>query len=487
MKQIKFFLISFILLLCQSANLQYDQSINVTNYITQASFNRTVAEWEPAIGTMVSWPSSLPHKLLLELAKDAHLFTLVANKADKEEAQKWYSKWGIKNINNTFIEIPLGISAPWIRDWGPSAVFTPNLDLKLSNDISRFTNPHSPLACTDSLNYKLAILSDTDDEAVNALGKNLKFDVLDLPFISTGGNFITDGLGTAFSTCILPKENKFQKISEEQFFEFNKKLLGIHNYHIISNFEKNGIQHIDCFMKLLDDRRILVAEPPLDHELYPIYNDIVIKELSTFKNSHGQPYEILRIKLGRYEGELLSAYTNALIVNNTVYVPLYQITEDIEAIQTWKEAMPGYTIKGFIFDLDNEPHISKNIKEHYTNGNGWKNNDALHCRTRALCDRNMVFISTYQEKSKLFVTIIDYSKKGLILSKCKVFWRVKGKHELKENVLIKTKNANGFYFDIPKLQSEEHLEYYISAKSKSGNVATLPKTAPNGFYQFSLD
>ena len=35
-------------------------------------------------------------------------------------------------------------------------------------------------------------------------------------------------------------------------------------------------------MKLLDEERILVIEPPQDHKLYKIYEDIVQNELSNW-------------------------------------------------------------------------------------------------------------------------------------------------------------------------------------------------------------
>ncbi|MBK8644453.1 MAG: hypothetical protein IPN15_20245 [Saprospiraceae bacterium] len=50
-------------------------------------------------------------------------------------------------------------------------------------------------------------------------------------------------------------------------------------------------------MTLLDEERMLVAEPPADHELYGIYENIVQNELSKLNTIYGRPYEILRLKL----------------------------------------------------------------------------------------------------------------------------------------------------------------------------------------------
>ena len=40
---------------------------------------RIVAEWEPAIGTMIRWPLGIPSDLVVELASDDVLYVLVEN------------------------------------------------------------------------------------------------------------------------------------------------------------------------------------------------------------------------------------------------------------------------------------------------------------------------------------------------------------------------------------------------------------------------
>ena len=328
---------------------------------------------------MIVWPLSVPHKLVIELSNDTQLYTLVENETTKLEAIKWYKAWGIDTTNTKFILAPQGIDSWWVRDWGPSAVFSPVGEMMLGDGKYIYSTPASKIECGDSLLflYKTSddkiIKTEVDDNATVPLGKELKIKVLDLPFINTGGNVMTDGLGTAFSTCILTNENRFYGVSDENFLDINRELLGINRYNIISNFEMNGIQHIDCFMKLLDEERILIAEPPQDHELFEVYQSIIQNEISKLKTPYGRPYKILRIKSNRYKEDGLAAYTNSIIVNKTIYVPLFQIAEDKIALQRWQEVMPGYIIKGFEFDLKDEPIVSKEMTEHYTSGYGWSN------------------------------------------------------------------------------------------------------------------
>lgn len=477
-----------------------DHSSLVVNYYTQANTNRTAAEWEPAKGTMVVWPLCVPYKLVVELAKDNHLYTLVENDSSKNEAQKWYDKWGIDRAKVTFVNAPQGVDAWWTRDWGPSAIFMPDGNMKLGDGKYIFSTPNTKMGCDDSLKFiytdkeNKIIKTETDDNATLPLGKGLNIGVLDLPFITTGGNVLTDGLGTAFSSCILLNENKFYGVSNENFFRLNKELAGFNRYHILPNFEKRGIQHLDCLMKLLDEERILVAEPPTDHELYAVYENIVENELKKLKTVHGRPYEIVRIKTGRYDKEQLAAYTNSIIVNKTIYVPLFQIKEDNEALQLWQKAMPGYTVKGFTFALKDEPIVSKAIQEHYKSGYGWDDGDALHCRTRAVWDSEMLYLSTKKieagvnakHRNIVYNTMIDYSKKGLIKAKNQLYWRVKGGKNWQTIPLKKTSNPQHFFAEIPYHQEGKTVEYYISAESKSGKKETQPRTAPAGAYQFVI-
>ena len=492
-----FLVLIFALSACKN---QIQEATLESNYYTQSNTNRTAAEWEPAKGTLVAWPLALPHKLLVELAKDNHLYTLVENDSIKKEAQQWYGKWGIEASQNTFVYVPRGIDFWWTRDWGPSAIFTPDGKMKLADANCLYVPPRAKWGCTDSL-YSLfsdkqheALESEIDDNTIVPLAKGLNLEVLNLSFINIGGNFMTDGLGTAFSTCILTSENKFYNIPEAQYFKLNKELQGIKSYHIVSNFEKMGIQHIDCFMKLLDEERILVAEPPVDHELYPVYENIVQNELKKLKTVYGRPYEILRLKTDRYEAEKLAAYTNSIIVNKTIYVPLFQIKADNIALQTWRKAMPGYTVKGFEFALKDEPFLAPGMQEQYSSGYGWKGGDALHCRTRAVWDNEMLFISVKRLSSKLainapltvYATIIDYSKKGLVPNSSTLYWRIKGERNWKTESLKSADNDTHFYTTIPAKAPHKIIEYYFSAASKSGNKETMPRTAPSGFYTVEL-
>ncbi len=460
--------------------------------------NRMAAEWEPALGTLITWPLSIPHQLAIELARDNKLFTLVADDAGQKDAVKWFAKWHIDPRRVKFIRAPQGIDASWVRDWGPHAVFTADGTMKLADGKYIYSTPATGLNCDDPLYFlfltpdKQIIRTDIDDKTPQFIALSADLKVIELPFAFTGGNVISDGQENGFSTCVITNENLYGGEPEEKFFTDVKNILGIDHYNIISNFETNGIQHIDCFMKLLDEERLLVIRPPEDHPSFPIYENIVNNQLPQFKNAYGRPYQILRLDSDRYRGDELAAYSNSLILNKTVYVPLFGIKQDSVALTQWAAAMPGYTIKGFEFVLAKEPALSEDCRRHYGTF-GWNSGDALHCRTRAMWDPEMLYMSVdriasyVQPENEYTVSVIikDYSKKGLVNGSLKLSWRIKGTSVWNE-IQLMPGHTDLYHASIPGARTGITVEYFVSAKDKSGRSESMPRTAPEGVYVFSV-
>ena len=497
-------LLSCLIFVAQVFNA-YSQSANVSVVSPDDTYSpsnrpRMAAEWEPAIGVLITWPLSLPHKLVVELAKDTKLYILVETRASQQDAIKWFSKWGILPDRVKFITAPQGIDASWTRDWGPPAVFTHEGTMKLADGKYLYATPVTGLACDDTLQFiykddKNQILqTKIDDKIPDYVASSIEIDMVNLPFVFTGGNVISDGQKTAFSTCALSNENKYTGVSDEKFRHDVKQLLGIEQYNFISNFEEHGIQHIDCFMKLLDEERILVMRPPVDHPSYAQYEGIITHELSQLKNAYGRPYQILRIDTDRYRDDELAAYANSLILNQNIYVPLFGIPQDSMALKQWSDAMPGYTVKGFDFVLSREPALQPHAKEIYK-GIGWTGGDALHCRTRAIWNPNMIYISVDRLPAKVAkakeyeikAILKDYSKGSLDPTMIKVMWRVQGKEEWKESKLTRTQILDQYTATIQGGQAGVTIEYYVTAHSNWGSNQTMPVVAPKGFYQFTID
>lgn len=491
-----------IILLGSCKNERNTRKYQSDNYY-QITGNRQVAEWEPAKGVYFVWPPVIPKELIIELSKDTHIYPFVDGDAGQQDAQEWLEKWEIDLNNVTFIHLTTkGEVTP--RDWGPSAVFTKKGEFKITDGQYKYACPSTDMACNDSLEFQLAengekYRSTLVDTAIATIGNRLGLEVLDLPFTNTGGNVLTDGMGTAFSTCILLTENRYNGLSDREFFHLNDSLLGLSNYNIISNFDKIGIQHIDCLLKLLDEETILVAEPPKDHELYNTYETIVQNELAPLNTIYNRPYTIKRIKVAPYytdnDAAYLSAYTNSVILNKNVYVPLFGIEEDSLALETWRSLMPGYSIKGYYYVLKDQPLKSNYHFEGFDEigvETGWVYEDAIHCRTKAIWDENMIFISVKKvlpeinlsQNAILHATIIDYSNPDLTVQDVFLNWRKKGNDSWNKLKMEIDSIPHHWMAEFPEKENGIEIEYYVEAKSSSGATQNRPITAPEGFYTF---
>jgi len=441
------------------------------------------AEWEPVIGSIIAWPLIIPRTLVIELARGSmQLYVMVSDEVNRYAAEKAFKEWGVNMDNVHFVVTRLGLAWGWPRDWGPFAVYSESGAYWLADP--RFvTYPLAGPDCNKNMRPDLFPKERYigDDLATSSLADSLGFDIVHIAAALTGGNFLVDGYGTAFSTCVIQMENRWLGLRDEELSRLIKEYLGIKKHIILPNYEKTGIQHIDCAIKPLNEETLLVMRVPEDHHEYAVIEEIAQK-LERLTDAYGRPYKIVRIGTGRYKNESLAAYTNSLIFNKKVFMPFYGIPEDKQALKTWQEAMPGYEIIGFENDIP-VPVMG------YT---GWQSFDGLHCRVRAIWDPGMLRMAHRRMDSTVKpakswpveVTIHDYSEAGLIPEELQLHFRSHSDQKWKTILLRSTANPSLFQALIPGAEPGETVEYYLSAADRSGRQETLPRTAPDSFYSF---
>ncbi len=500
LKNLQFVVLMLAIFLASCGSVETNQEI-IEQSNKKHETNRVAAEWEPALGTIVVWPLDIPHQLVIELAKDAKLYTMVPNQEEIVIAKEWFTKWNIDLNNVEFIISAQGLDSWWARDWGAFGAFDTAGTYSLADGQYAYSTPVTGMGCEDTLQFlfyetdeatgekKIKLMTEDDNTPLD-IANHMGYNRVDLPFTYTGGNVFMDGRGTSLSTCIIKNENRHIGGSDEQLVSDAKKLLGIETYNFISNFEHEGIQHIDCLLKMLDENRLFVMQPPADHSLFQVYEDVVNNELSALRNSKGEPYEIIRLNTNRYDGEELAAYSNSLIINKNVYVPLFGIAQDSIALSQWEDALPGYTVKGFLYKVHEEPILHPRVLQRRASGFGWNSGDALHCRTRAMWDPEMLYIAITQKPVKaengytIEANIIDYSNSGLLRSEMQLMWREKGT-EAWNNAQMAESDKDCYYKAILTLEAGKTIEYYITAGTVTGKTQTKPMTAPKGFYTFT--
>ena len=460
---------------------------------------RFIAEWEPTLGVIISYPLNVPHTLVVALAKDHHLYITADSEESKQNAIEDLTTWQVDLAHVSFIIGPHGTDMSWPRDWGPHALFDENKQMNLVDPLYLHRTPYSSVKGNDPLwkcrfrKLKLKILgkqTNPDNEMPVHFAQFFGQNIIRLPFALTGGNFYTDGHGLAMSMEVLLNENdRLNNVDEEDFFSYCEENLGINKYAIFPNFEDHGIQHIDCFLKMLDEERLLIQRPPQDHKYYHRYNEIIETEIKSLRTAYGRPFQILRMDTDRFRGEELAAYVNSLILNKHIYVPLYGIAQDEIALQQWQAAMPGYIVQGFEYDLAKETAYITKYKDI-----GWRDGDALHCRTRGVWDPSMLYISVHrldpqmpvQKQYPVDALVVDYSKQGIVSQSVKLFWRADNASTWQSTPMQLQEGTDTYQGNIEAPTGAKQIDYYVVAQSQSGKTETMPRTAPQGFYQFEI-
>jgi agmatine deiminase len=445
---------------------------------------RMCAEWEPAHGTLIRWPLGIPSSLVVELAADDSLYVLVETSGQENQATSTFQAWGVNMGHVRFIRA--NTYSHWTRDWGPQGVFDGNGELGITDPI--FDGYPWVAGCfMDAGDQGERIAAGRpavydapeggrgyeEDDAVNAvLAAELGCPLHEMPAYCTGGNIMTDGHGIAFSTRRMINENGYLW-TEEEFRQLAETFLGISDYRIVDDPEINGIQHIDCHAKLLDEETVLVKRVVLTHPEYDCVERLA-EQIAAQPNCYGRPYNVVRIECPNYEPNRSAAYTNSLILNRKVLVPLFGLSSDAAALATYSQAMPGYEVIGFPWSA-------------------WYYYDALHCRTMGIFDPHMLRIThrrldaeqPQQGAYEILATIDDRSEAGLLLAELHVYWQILGAAEWAQAPLIGV-GGDEFRAEIPWQPVGATVAYYLAAADASGRQETLPRTAPTGYYQFTV-
>ena len=260
---------------------------------SQIPNRRIVAEWEPALGTMIRWPLGIPSDLVAELAEDDILYVLVENMNQLNSARNSFISWNIDMSNVDFVFTDT--YSHWTRDHGPQFLIGENHQEIINQEFNGYPVESG---CQEVNNFNNQDegrpLDDEgrgweeDDDTNIDFANHLNWDILNIPVYWTGGNFMTDGYGMGFSTELMVNENN---MNENEFKNIMEEYLNINSYHILDNTNVESIQHIDCMAKLVDSETIIIKQVS---ELSPEYECIeefadYFYNLNTF---YGRPFEI---------------------------------------------------------------------------------------------------------------------------------------------------------------------------------------------------
>jgi len=408
---------------------------------------RMPAEFEPVEKVMVCYPNNMPLSAYKAIAENNELLVLVNFDKDSnsriEEARADFIAEGVNLDNVTFINAPLGADySYWVRDFSPFFVFNERElttvdfiynrgDRVEQNDFPHFVSDYLHIPCNK------------------------------MNIVHTGGNLMQDGRGTAFSDDLVIKENSNNK---EKVLSQMKEYTGTDNYVITIDPQDDYIAHIDCWAKIVAPDKIIVAKMPNTDYRYSFYEQVA-ETLANTKCSYGYNYRIYRVE--EMGGKIVTPYTNSLIANNYVYMPLGDNDElNQKAIDVYKEALPNYTVVGIEgFDA--------------STGLEFLNTDALHCRTHEIPNKEMLFIDSrevyrgeveLQDKYLIKTNVVSYGEFEINVT---INYSINGSEYTSVNMNNVEGTTNYIYF-FENLKSGDDVKYYIEAKDEINSYNVDP-------------
>lgn len=435
---------------------------------------RTMAEWEELQGLAIAWTGNGGIKDILKdiiryAKEEVEVYIVCSNSA--VVINQLPSDISLDNI--TFVET--NFNSIWIRDYGPNTVYVDDVDSPYMIDwIYNRNRPADdtivPPAIAAMLDIPIYETSDCANE---------------LDLVHTGGNFMNDGMGRAFSSKLILDENSFPDNqfgcnfqSEAEVLSIMNTFMGIEEYVFMENLIHDPIDHIDMHMKLLDEETLLVGEYPEGVADGPQIEANLQYVLDNYMTPYGRPYDVVRVPMppdnGNYpdsnpQGDYRT-YANAVFVNKTVLLPIYEEQYDTTAIRIWEEALPGYKIQGIncndIIGL----------------------NGAIHCITKEIGVKEPLLInhSKVREGCMMQDQVVEATVKHKTgISDVTLFYSTDTSANYQTLAMTNTA-GNIWSAMIPATNEETEMFYYIQATANDGKQINRPIVAPEGYFHYDV-
>lgn len=396
---------------------------------------RNVAEFDRMQGALVRYPFGIPVTIMKELSEDVMVTTLVSSSSQQTTVTNIYTNNGVNLANCNFLIAPT--DSYWTRDYGPWFASDS------SNQVGVVDFPYNRPR-------------PNDDEVPKKVAEMLGIPWYGMNVIHTGGNYMTDGMGKSGSTKLVWEENPTQ--SHQEIADKMLAYLGIDTYHVVTDPNGTYIDHIDCWGKFLAPDKILIRRVPPTHSRYT-----QIEAAAAYWAGQVCPYGY-NYRVFRVDTPQDQPYTNSVIVNNKVLVPIMNSTWDDSALVAYQSAMPGYEVIGFT----GQPSTP------------WESTDALHCRVMGIADIGILYIrhiplsgnQPCEQDYQVEAEVIACSGQPVIGDSVRIWYRVN--NSTWESIQM-THTTGSFYEGlIPGQPAGSTVEYYLTAADASGRSETMP-------------
>ena len=435
---------------------------------------RCAAEWEEVQTLVITWTNQYNsiQSQIVDAAQEECRVLIACS--DSNSVKNTLSNNGVPDVNLEFMEIPF--NSIWIRDYGPNTMYKNDIDSLFVVDwIYNRPRPDDDVmpeehAAWHNIPIYTTTLAPTD-------------------LVNTGGNWMSDGLGTAFASELILEENEagnpyFVTTKDEAAIDtIMSDFMGISRYIKMPTLPYDNIHHIDMHMKLLDEETLLVSEYPTGVADGPQIEANLQYVLSNYNSVFGTPYKVVRITVppstgGNYpdNGGYYRTYANNVFVNKTVLVPTYREQYDTTALRTLQEALPGYNIVGI--DVDNGGQNLIQLS------------GAIHCITHTIGVADPMLIvhqpleDTYDDTNPYLVSAeIQHISN---IASATLYWGTTAGGPYTAVPMTYAGIGNTWTANIPAQAVGTKIYYYVEGNANSGKTQVRPIVAPTGYWEFEV-
>ena len=433
---------------------------------------RAAAEWEEVEYLVLSWQTGYQNILRQIVAVGVNECKVIIATQNQASVASYLTSFGISLTNVIFLNVPA--DSIWIRDFAGNTIY--------SNDVGQ-------RAITDWI-YNRPRPNDNAMPSAHATAVGIPIYITDSgtnDLVNTGGNYMSDGLGTAFASDLILEENavgnpyNVSPKTEAQIDNIMLNYMGITNYIKMPTLPYDEIHHIDMHMKLLDEETLLVSRYPVGVADGPQIVANINYILANFQSPFGTPYDIKWIDAppstsGSYPdtGGYYRTFSNSVFVNKSILVPIYRAQVDAPALAYFQQLLPGYNVVGIDVDNSGENLIASL--------------GAIHCITHTIgvADPLLIVHQPVDEaNSGSIVPINAMIKHNSGIQTATVFWREVGSTAFNQTTMSFVSDSN-WTANINIPTSGVNIEYYIRGVANSGKSLNRPIVAPTGYWTINV-
>ena len=443
---------------------------------------RSAAEWEEVEALTISW-TDFPciQKQIVAAAKEECTVIIFAD--DENQVTDYLTGnqcGGALTLDNIQV-VSAEYNSIWIRDYGANTVYGSwNDDRVLVDWLYNRPRPED-----DAIPDVLAETMGIEIYSTTGVPNDL---------MNTGGNWMSDGFGTAFASELILEENNggstwwtdYPDHTSAEIDQIISDFHGVETFITMPNLPYDGIHHIDMHMKLLDESTLLMAEYPEGVADGPQINANLEYVLSNFTTRWGTPFDVIRIPSPPEQGfgggypdanGWYLTYTNSVFVNNTILLPTYYTEYDTTAVRIYEEALPGYNVVGIDCDNNGEAIISLS--------------GAIHCITHTVGIEDPLMIS-HLPLSDTEDTENNYEVEAYISHRSEIasafmHWTTDPDDEWSSvSMELISDETENWSANIPSQPAGTTVYYYVEANANSGKMGTRPMPAPEGWWSFDV-